>query len=61
MILHEAWHAIVCLANKKGTFLETGFMIHEIMPEAYVMIDATDVMNRLKKAEIYLVGIEMNL
>ena len=43
MILHEVGHAIACLANMKGAFLEAGFMIRGILPGAYVMIDATDV------------------
>ena len=61
MILHEVGHAIACLANMKGAFLEAGFMIRGILPGAYVMIDATDVTNRRKKAQIYLAGIEVNL
>ena len=36
-------------------------MIRGILPGAYVMIDATDVTNRRKKAQIYLAGIEVNL
>lgn len=61
MILHEAAHAFACLSDRNGRLFEAGFMLNGVLPGAYVLIDESEIKNRLKRAQINLAGIEMNL
>lgn len=61
MFLHEAAHAIACLSNRKGLWLEAGVMIRGLVPGAYVLLDTSRIRNKLYKAQINLAGVEMNL
>lgn len=60
VICHEISHAIACLGYG-GKFFEAGVMMKGIMPGAYVLIDDFGIKSRLKKAQINMAGIEMNL
>jgi len=60
MILHEIGHAVACLSYH-GRWLEAGFMQSLFCPGAYVLIDESTVRGRLKKVQISLAGVEMNL
>lgn len=61
MIFHELAHAVACLSNKNGRLFEAGIMINGIVPGAYVLIDNSRIKSRLKKVQIHLAGVEMNL
>ena len=61
VIGHEAAHAIACLSNRKGKLLEAGVMMNGIIPGAYVLLDESQISSRLKRVQINLAGIEMNL
>lgn len=62
VISHETAHAIACLSDRNGRFIEAGIMKRNgIIPGAYVLIDDIDIKSRLKKLQINLAGIEMNL
>lgn len=63
MILHEASHALACLAYG-GRFLEAGVMWEGIVPGAYCLLDTSTIdknHHRLKRVQINLAGVEMNL
>mgnify|MGYP004477922801 CR=1 FL=1 len=60
VVLHETAHAIACLGYG-GKLLEAGVMTKGIMPGAYVLIDDYVVDSGIKKAQINMAGIEMNL
>lgn len=62
MILHELSHAMACLSYG-GRLLEVGIML-DGLPGAYCMLDQSTVSrrnNKLKKVQINLAGVEMNL
>ena len=62
MILHEAAHAVACLSDRNGRWLEAGIMIRwRIIPGAYVWLDTGEIKSRMKKVQINMAGIEMNL
>lgn len=58
--LHECAHACASLSYT-GRFFEAGVMMTGFMPGAYVMTDETNIDNILKKGQIHMAGIEMNL
>jgi len=60
MILHEAGHAVSCLGYH-GRWLEAGILQSFLFPGAYVLLDMSEVKDRLKKVQINLAGVEMNL
>lgn len=60
VLLHEISHATACLSYG-GKLFEAGLMTKGIMPGAYVLIDDYGIDSRLKKAQINMAGIEMNL
>lgn len=60
MVMHELSHANACLAYG-GSWLELGLMWSGLFPGAYVMLDTSKVKKRLRKAQINLAGVEMNL
>lgn len=61
MILHESAHAFACLSDRNGRLFEAGLMLNGFLPGAYVLIDESEIKSRLKKAQINLAGVEMNL
>ena len=62
MVLHEAAHAVACLSDRNGRWLEAGIMIRwRIIPGAYVWLDTGEIKSRMKKVQINMAGIEMNL
>lgn len=60
IICHEIAHAIACLSYN-GKFFEAGVMVRGITPGAYVLIDESEIESRLKRAQINMAGIEMNI
>lgn len=60
VVLHEIGHATACLSYQ-GKLFEVGIMTKGIMPGAYVLIDDYGIDSRLKKTQINMAGIEMNL
>lgn len=56
---HEVAHAAACLSNG-GWVLEAGVMMRGMVPGAYVWLDDKGI-SRLKKAQINLAGIKMNI
>lgn len=61
MVLHESAHAFACLSDRKGRVFEAGVMLKGFLPGAYVLIDESEIKSRLKRAQINLAGVEMNL
>ena len=61
MILHEAAHAFACLSDRYGRVFEAGFMLNGVLPGAYVLLNESEIKSRLKRAQINLAGVEMNL
>lgn len=60
LFLHEAAHAMACLAYG-GYFFEAGIMAGKAAGAgAYVMIDFRKIKSRLKKTQIMVAGVEMN-
>ncbi len=61
LVLHECCHAISC-CGYGGTVHEAGVMVsYFIIPGAYVMINTSDIKNRLRRAQVNAAGVEMNL
>jgi hypothetical protein len=60
MIAHELGHMFACLTYGGNAF-ELGVGIHLLLPVAYVMMDESRVKDRLKKAQVYAAGVEMNM
>lgn len=61
VVFHEAGHTIACLSSRKGRWIEAGVMLSGKIPSVYVAIDDSDIKNRLKKVQVNMAGIEMNL
>lgn len=61
MVLHESAHAFSCLSDRNGRLFEAGLMLNGFLPGAYVLIDESEIKSRLKRAQINLAGVEMNL
>ena len=62
ILLHETAHAVACLSDRRGRWLEAGIMMRwGIIPGAYVWLDTKDIRSQMKKIQINMAGIEMNL
>ena len=61
VIFHEGGHIIACLSNRKGRWIEAGVMLSGRIPCVYVALDDSEIQNRLKKVQVNMAGIEMNL
>ena len=60
ILLHETAHAMACLAYG-GRFFEGGLAWFFMVPGGYVLIDTDDINSILKRVQISLAGVEMNL
>lgn len=60
IFLHEAAHTAAAMGYGARVF-EMGVMISRLLPGAYVFMDTDNVKRRLRRAQIDLAGIEMNL
>ncbi len=60
IVLHELGHTVACLGYG-GRWMEAGVMRRGLIPGAYVLIDYSGIRSRLKKVQINLAGVEMNL
>lgn len=58
--LHELAHAMAALSYG-GCWFEAGIMWGGLLPGAYVLVDDSNIKNILKRVQINLAGIEMNL
>ena len=61
MVCHEAAHVVACLSDPKGRWYEAGIMRRGIIVGLYVWLDTSKVKSRLKRVQIYMAGMEMNL
>lgn len=61
IVFHEAAHAVACLSDRNGRLFEAGVMRNGIFYGGYVLINESDIKSRLKKVQINLAGVEMNL
>lgn len=59
MVLHEAAHAMACLAYG-GSLFEAGIMWQYVYPGAYVLVDTENITSRWKRIQINAAGVEMN-
>ena len=60
MVLHETGHIIASLAYG-GLVFEAGLQFSTFLPGAYIMSDERLIKSRLKRAQFFAAGIEMNL
>ena len=61
LILHELGHMFACLAYG-GRVFEVGVMLQFLlMPGAYVLMNESNIKKRMKRVQVSVAGIEMNL
>ena len=57
--MHEMGHMLACISYG-GHCYELGLMLWCFIPGAYVILDENRIKSRMRKAQIYAAGVEMN-
>lgn len=61
LVMHELGHMFACLAYG-GRVFEVGVMLQFLlMPGAYVLMNESNIKNRMRRVQVSAAGIEMNL